>query len=89
MAVSASAEAVSRAAPASGADGGSLISAATLIGPATLFTVVGLLLPLVLLFRYSLNLYDPTEFMIETVSLANYVKFFSDPYYLTVFGTTI
>jgi putative spermidine/putrescine transport system permease protein len=89
MAVSASAEAVPRAAPASEADGGSLITAATLIGPATLFTVVGLILPLVLLFRYSLNLYDPTEFMIETLSLDNYIKFFSDPYYTTVFWTTI
>jgi putative spermidine/putrescine transport system permease protein len=89
MALSARAETLSTAAPASDTDGGSLITAATLIGPATLFTVVGLILPLILLFRYSLNLYDPTEFMIETVSLDNYIKFFSDSYYIKVFWTTI
>ena len=51
--------------------------------------MLGLILPLVLLLRYSFNLYDPTQFMIETLSLDNYVKFFSDPYYLDVFWTTI
>jgi len=89
MALSARAEVVPAAAPVSETEGASLITAATLIGPATLFTVVGLILPLVLLFRYSLNLYDPTEFMIETLSLDNYIKFFSDSYYTTVFWTTI
>ena len=89
MAVSARAEVVPRAAPGSDRRDGSLISAASLIGPATLLIVLGLVLPLVLLLRYSFNLYDPTEFMIETLSLDNYVKFFSDPYYLAVFWTTI
>jgi putative spermidine/putrescine transport system permease protein len=84
-----SAEAVPRAAPAGDPRNGSLISAATLIGPATLLIVLGLILPLVLLLRYSFNLYDPTEFMIETLSFDNYVKFFSDSYYLDVFWTTI
>ena len=89
MAVSARAEVVPRAAPGSDRRDGSLISAASLIGPATVLIVLGLILPLVLLLRYSFNLYDPTEFMIETLSLDNYVKFFSDPYYLAVFWTTI
>jgi putative spermidine/putrescine transport system permease protein len=89
MAVSARAEAAPRAAPAGDTHTGSLISAASLIGPATLLVVLGLILPLVLLLRYSFNLYDPTQFMIETLSLENYVKFFSDPYYLDVFWTTI
>jgi putative spermidine/putrescine transport system permease protein len=89
MAVSARVEALPRAAPEGDRRSGSLISAATLIGPATLLVVLGLILPLVLLLRYSFNLYDPTEFMIETLSLANYVKFFSDAYYLEVFWTTI
>jgi putative spermidine/putrescine transport system permease protein len=69
--------------------GGSLITAGSLIGPATTLTVLGLILPLMLLFRYSLNLYDPIEFMIETVSLENYIKFFSDSYYTDIFWRTI
>jgi putative spermidine/putrescine transport system permease protein len=69
--------------------GGSLITASSLIGPATMLTVLGLILPLMLLFRYSLNLYDPIEFMIETVSLDNYIKFFTDSYYTDVFWRTI
>jgi putative spermidine/putrescine transport system permease protein len=89
MAVSARAAAVPSAAPDSDTRNGSLISAASLIGPATALVVLGLILPLVLLLRYSFNLYDPTQFMIETLSLDNYVKFFSDPYYLDVFWTTI
>lgn len=66
-----------------------LLSAATLIGPATIMTIVGLVLPVLLLLRYSVNLYDPKLFMIETFSLANYVKFFTDSYYLEIFFTTI
>jgi putative spermidine/putrescine transport system permease protein len=69
--------------------GGSLITASSLIGPATMLTVLGLILPLMLLFRYSLNLYDPIEFMVETVSLENYIKFFSDSYYTDIFWRTI
>jgi putative spermidine/putrescine transport system permease protein len=89
MAVSARAETVPSVAPGSDARTGSLISAASLIGPATLLIVLGLILPLVLLLRYSFNLYDPTQFMIETLSPDNYVKFFTDPYYLEVFWTTV
>lgn len=89
MTTVASTQAVPGAVPAPETRSGSLISASSLIGPATVLTVLGLLLPLVLLFRYSFNLYDPTQFMIETVALDNYVKFFSDPYYLEVFWTTI
>ena len=33
----------------------SLLSATTLIGPATVFVALGLLLPLAILFRYSFN----------------------------------
>ncbi|MEZ5823880.1 MAG: hypothetical protein R3C97_03805 [Geminicoccaceae bacterium] len=53
---------------------GSLISASSLIGPATLLTILGLVLPVLLLLRYSFNLYDPQLFMIETFALDNYVK---------------
>jgi putative spermidine/putrescine transport system permease protein len=67
----------------------SLLSAATLIGPATVFVAAGLVLPLAILLRYSFNLFEPRRMMVETFSLANYIKFFSDPYYTGVLGTTL
>lgn len=65
-----------------------LLSATTLIGPATVFVVVGLLLPLAILLRYSFNTMDPRRIMVETLSLANYEKFFADSYYTSVLWTT-
>ena len=67
----------------------SLLSASTLIGPATVFVAAGLLLPLAILFRYSFNSMSPRRIMLETFSLDNYVKFFADPYYTSVLGTTL
>jgi putative spermidine/putrescine transport system permease protein len=66
----------------------SLLSASTLIGPATLFVVAGLLLPLLILFRYSLNRFEPRRMMVEALSPENYIKFFADPYYTGVLWTT-
>ena len=65
------------------------LSAGTLIGPATLLIVLGVLGPLAILFRYSLNRFDPRMLMIEAITADNYVKFFSDPYYTSVFFTTL
>jgi putative spermidine/putrescine transport system permease protein len=67
----------------------SLLSATMLIGPATAFVAVGLLLPLLILFRYSFNRFDPRRMMVETFSFDNYVKFFADPYYTGVLWTTL
>jgi putative spermidine/putrescine transport system permease protein len=67
----------------------SVLSAATLVGPATVFVSAGLLLPLAILFRYSLNTMDARRIMHEAFSLQNYLKFFADPYYLGVFWTTL
>src|SRR3954467_14862753 len=67
----------------------SLLSATTLVGPATVFVAAGLLLPLAILFRYSFNKLDPRRIMVETFSLDNYVKFFADPYYTGVLWTTL
>jgi len=63
--------------------------AAGLLGPATLAVVVMLLLPLLLLLRFSLNQYDPKELMIEAVTGANYLRFVSDSFYLGVLRTTL
>jgi putative spermidine/putrescine transport system permease protein len=67
----------------------SVLSASTLVGPATVFVAAGLLLPLAILFRYSLNTMDARRIMHEAFSLQNYLKFFADPYYLGVFWTTL
>src|SRR5258707_1958440 len=67
----------------------SVLSAATLVGPATVFVAAGLLVPLAILFRYSFNKLDPRRIMLETFSLDNYVKFFADPYYTGVLWTTL
>ena len=66
------------------------LSAAALITPATLFVAFCLLAPLCILFRYSLNEFVPaTKLMVEAVTPANYVKFFTDPYYTSILATTV
>jgi putative spermidine/putrescine transport system permease protein len=67
----------------------SRVTATALLVPATLVVLVVLALPLVLLFRYSLNHFEPGQFMVEALTAENYVKFFSDPYYLGVLRTTV
>jgi putative spermidine/putrescine transport system permease protein len=67
----------------------SWLSATTLVGPATVFVSIGLLVPLAILLRYSFNRFEPRRMMVETFSIENYVKFFSDPYYTGVLGTTL
>jgi len=65
-------------------------TASVLIGPATLFIALCLLAPLAILLRYSLNEFVPTrKMMVEALTIANYVKFFTDPYYTTILGTTV
>jgi putative spermidine/putrescine transport system permease protein len=65
------------------------LSAGVLIVPATVFVVLGLLVPIALLFRYSLNRFEPRRMMVDALTLENYAKFFTDPYYLTIFTTTL
>jgi putative spermidine/putrescine transport system permease protein len=65
-------------------------TAAALAGPATIFIAVCLLAPLAYLFRYSLNDFVATrKMMVEAVTIANYVKFFTDPYYTAILWTTV
>jgi len=66
-----------------------LLSATSLVGPATVFVVIGLLLPLAILLRYSFNTINARRIMQETFSLANYEKFFSDSYYTGTLLTTL
>jgi putative spermidine/putrescine transport system permease protein len=67
----------------------SIWSASMLIGPATVFVVLGLLAPLAILFRYSLNRFEPRRMMVEAVTAENYIRFFSDPFYTNIFWTTL
>lgn len=69
--------------------GGPRLTAGALIGPATLIVALGLIIPIGILFRYSLNRYEPGVLMVEAFSPENYIKFFSDAYYLEVFFTTV
>lgn len=39
-----------------------------------------------MLLRYSLNLYTPTELMVEAFTARNYVQLFADPYFREVLG---
>src|ERR1043165_4871319 len=66
------------------------LTAAALLTPATVFVAIALLAPLVILFRYSLNEFVPTKkMMVEAVTVANYIKFFTDPYYTAILWTTV
>jgi putative spermidine/putrescine transport system permease protein len=67
----------------------SLLSASTLIGPATVFVAAGLLVPLMILFRYSLNRFEPRRMMVEAFTAENYIRFFVDPFYTNIFWTTL
>jgi putative spermidine/putrescine transport system permease protein len=57
--------------------------------PATLVVVAVLGLPMVLLFRYSLNQYDRYDMMAEAFTLANYASIFSDAFFRNVLLRTI
>src|SRR3954449_2615132 len=64
-------------------------TAVGLVAPASVLVILFLVLPLVLLFRYSLNRFVPGQFMVEALTFENYIKVVSDPYYLAVFKTTL
>lgn len=65
------------------------LSVASLVMPATLFVAVGLLIPIAILARYSLNAFVPGKFMVEALTIENYVRFFTDPFYLNVLWRTV
>ncbi|HJZ29767.1 MAG TPA: ABC transporter permease [Hyphomicrobiaceae bacterium] len=65
------------------------LGAALLLGPATLAVAAGLLLPILILLRYSFNRFDPRLMMIEALTFENYAKFFTDPFYTNILFTTL
>ncbi|MFZ0853676.1 MAG: ABC transporter permease [Hyphomicrobiaceae bacterium] len=68
---------------------GGALTASVLLGPATCLVLLGLLLPIGVLFRYSFNRFEPRLMMVEAVTLENYLKFFTDPFYTNIFWTTL
>jgi len=66
------------------ATGISTLSATALVGPATIIVVALLVAPLLILFRYSLNRFVPGQFMVDALTVENYIKIFADPYYRAV-----
>lgn len=80
---------VATAAPAGARRRGLDWTAAAMVGPASAVVTIGILLPIVILFRYSLNRFTPGRFMVEAVTAENYVKFFTDSFYLAVLARTL
>lgn len=66
-----------------------LPAAAAFLSPAVAFVMVMLVAPLLLVLRFSVNRYDLTELMIETVTPANYLRFIADPFYFGMLRTTL
>src|SRR6476659_1959970 len=66
-----------------------VLTAAGLAGPATIYVGIGILLPLAILFRYGLNQFVPGKFMVDALTVENYVKFFTDGYYTAVLWRTV
>ena len=65
------------------------LTAAGLLVPATIFVAIGLVVPIAILFRYSLNAFVPGQLMVDALTIDNYVKFFTDPFYLQVLWRTV
>lgn len=59
------------------------------MAPASLLVLVFLALPMLLMLRYSFNSFVPGKFMVEAVTVANYVTLATDPYYRHVLGLTL
>jgi putative spermidine/putrescine transport system permease protein len=86
--VSARAAAVTAVAP-TGREGAPSWTAAALLGPASVVVVIGIVLPIAILFRYSLNQFTPAKMMVDAFTTENYVKFFTDPFYVAILLRTI
>jgi len=64
-------------------------TAAAMLTPASIVVTIGIVIPIVILFRYSLNQYTPAKVMVDAFTVENYIKFFTDPFYIAVLFRTI
>lgn len=65
------------------------LTASVLVGPATFVAALGVIGPMLYLLRYSFNKFDPRLLMVEAFTFENYVKFFTDSYFLSAYFTTL
>jgi putative spermidine/putrescine transport system permease protein len=64
-------------------------TAAAMVTPASIVVTIGIVVPILILFRYSLNQYTPAKMMVDAVTIENYARFFTDPFYVAVLLRTI
>jgi len=57
--------------------------------PAIAIVMAMMMAPMAMLLRYSLNIYTPTELMVEALTLQNYVQVFADSYFRDVLILTL
>ncbi|MGJ4917947.1 ABC transporter permease [Bradyrhizobium sp. HKCCYLRH2060] len=62
---------------------------ALLVVPACLLVLALLVGPMILMFRISLNQFSPTQLMMQALSLDNYIKAATDPYYQQIILATL
>ncbi|WP_082468648.1 ABC transporter permease [Acidiphilium sp. JA12-A1] len=62
--------------------------AVAMLLPATLLVLGALVVPTLILLRYSFNRFSPTALMEQAFTLSNYARFFTDSYYHQVMLTT-
>jgi putative spermidine/putrescine transport system permease protein len=64
-------------------------TALALLTPSLILILVGLAVPLLLMLRYGFNRWAPGELMTSAFTLENYIRFFSDSFYLGVLFRTL
>ena len=64
-------------------------STSLLLAPSLALILLGLMMPLLLMLRYSLNHWTPGEMMVSAFTFENYARFFSDTFYLNVLFRTL
>src|SRR5512142_2232522 len=64
-------------------------TAAAMLTPASIVVAIGIVIPIFILFRYSLNQFTPAKMMVDAFTAENYVKFFTDRFYVAVLLRTI
>jgi putative spermidine/putrescine transport system permease protein len=60
-----------------------------LLAPSLGLVLLGLMVPLLLMLRFSVNRWAPGDLMTSAFTLENYVRFFSDSFYLSVLFRTL
>jgi putative spermidine/putrescine transport system permease protein len=61
----------------------------SLLAPSLILVLLGLMVPLLLMLRYSFNRWAPGDLMTSAFTLENYARFFSDSFYLNVLFRTL